>query len=72
MAMLSTGRLLSRRRPGPATVAAARRGKTPTPGPTTKLAMPGQATEESAGTGHGQRTIAAATAQAPLTTTGSS
>jgi hypothetical protein len=59
-------------------VAAGRHGKTPTPGPTTKLPTPGPATklptrgrasEESSGTGTGQRTIAAAKVQATLTAT---
>jgi hypothetical protein len=69
MAMLTTGRRLPRHRPGPATVAAGRHGKTLTPGPTTKLPMPGRAIEESTGTGTdtGQRATAAATAQAALT-----
>ena len=68
MAMLATGRRLPLHRPGSATVAAAgRHGKTLTPGPTTKLPMPGRAIEESTGTGTGQRAAAAATAQAALT-----
>jgi hypothetical protein len=69
MAMLPTGRRLPWHRPGPATVAAGRHGKTPTPGPTTKLTMPGRAIGESTGigTGTGQRATAAATAQAALT-----